>query len=971
MMSLVLILSFAHAAPLDVRLADPDFQWEEFALAGDSETPNAQGWTEDGYSAYGSGTGAAPTPDGYGQVVVDLNGTCGTFTADVEVCGFTVGSPNVEVCYEHFTSETWMPDTQWTQVNSVRAWERNTNHGIAWCTTPTIDWRVGHEQELPYVGVIEGLDQAACESGAYDVAVNSHRGELTWCPAEGACMAHVGRGTVTPSGCTLEGTGRGVYFPVASKQGPHPEQDGVFWYDGYPQHDFEQATGNPIGSRWAQAMGRLPYHGALFDTASSADDHYVRYLLAELRHIDDEGETQVLDRSRTTYYFQGVSRLDRAMSWHGPNEYVAGAWSALTPNGLAALAPVHESTLPYPSAEAFVGRFGAQGVAVIEEPLPTRAEHRLTAADDYWVDPRSDWQGAAAYQSALNKATNQFLLKKALEKCANTAANPTTAAACAASAALICVDEKPAADDFVIRVDAVDLTIDTRANPAFDIDGVSGTQLAFGNTSLRIDTSLQLDGLTAVLQGDLLPHTTVAYDAGALCATAPKVALADATDWTLDDPEGWGTCYDLETAGSMHADVDFDLSVGGLEHIDVSFASSQLNWIGTPLHDASRGGTCSERWLQRRVRNAMPAYDAEIERLVEEAWVASPSQDEALDRLLSPLEIGMEYEPAIGDEVLARPLYDMPWYRLSAVINADASNRVPFVSHPSRGLLVPYFTRAVPEEPTPKSAWWKWACFSLSDDCPTQIGGWQHLRAPTPTNIAGQAFDVAMHERTAFVNQRLWAQSHHPELLGHAGNRHELAFDAKAFTDGMYAAGFRSLADYGELRAELYATVPPFVHAVGDEAGFDSILFFAAPQMVVELVDPASKDEEPVARFLLDVFDRNVDLAGVDGDRMQSAFSPQKKFLITTVHFPEGCTGTLQTSLGGQGTCEEQLRGLVAAQIHGEVEGLLLTALDNSPMPGVWDAAGEAQTPMFSDGGAYTREGTQQQAFSNHGMLIP
>lgn len=892
-----------------------------------------------------------PYPTAPLRVTIDPEPLFGDPDVVVEVCeGLTCH--DVTLGYNDVTGDILHPygAPTWVSAEDV--------NGVLWTGTVKVEWLLGHQQEAYGTLVVDDLTQAECDSGDYRVFGNGQPLEMGWCSADNACRAWAGAPPPALS-CSGGSTAHGVYFPWQGGDdlSGQPLYDHYLWRTWYPWVDFadgELPTANYF-TTWSQQA--LPYGGAYFNP--SGIDLLVRPLLFELASIDPvTGDETVVDRSRVLYYDE---RYD-TFAWFGALKFVPGAYAQLTPYGLDELEQPHVEVLPYPSADGFDTRLSDRALL---EPWTSwgtfggNATYELTTDDTYWTEPNPDgsgveWQGHLAYAEILELAQDehQAYLDDMLT-CG------TDLACQAVAAAEHCVKWPPGPADFKVVVNGIETRFD-HAQPLPMTSGLaSSVDLSFLDTD-AIAAHVEVADVHAEIEGDLLLFTKVAFEVGPENACVPVVGVTHpSARWLEDfdagavDRDDWLTCPAMDLhATSAEGDLEFGVSRSG-EAIAVAPGTGAFQ-LPVVTVDTSDGGTCAETWIADEVAPEVEAWAPTAETVFTGAWLETPSQEEALERLLSPLDLGIEDVLASPSPSLPYEVYPFEYMTLGAPINAAAADTIFFGTHSVHGLYAPYLTNVQPTVSVPSG--WQWPCLRLGTDCGAP---WAHDDALTSgTDPDGLPFDVSLDVRPEYINQVLWAQTPHADMLGQLGAPHLLAMGPTELHDAAAAQGLTEatafLAGYpGGLEIELYATTSPYVW-LPDVDPYQITLL--APNVVVELQDAVSGDL--VARFVLDVWDEDLSLkwGGVADKTLLPALSKPQSTL-TTVTLPNGCEGALRSELAASGTCEGELASLVDAEVVAYVEATLLDMLRALPAPKVWDTAGESTTLRLLTNRRYDRNG--------------
>lgn len=927
-LALLLVPSAALANP---HIVGTDHSWKPF-------TEGTDGWSRDGanlvqfhYGPAGFLPGPVPPPpyEGYPiRVEADLDPGESIW---VQVCEGTVPCPGVEV-----HSEPGWADIQHFFTTPVSFSASDLTTGATYTDPVTLSWVQGHQQELFAGAELGDLAQAECtDDGSYAVYMNGQRAEITWCAADASCRAWRGPADPTLS-CDGSGTDQGVYFPMQDIF-TLIDEDHYLWRTMYPDVSFALGEVAPANAfdLWQDEI--LPYHGLFFDPPSHAEDLTVRPLLVELVSLDKAGEEHIVDRRRVMYY----DDRDDLYRWFGDLQQVPGASALLTPSGLAELAGVHAEVLPYPSGELFDQRLSDAALLLGWQEGALLAEYELSAEDDYWTEippEGAEWAGQEAYADIFDEALGMHGdYKWALAQCG------LDAQCMAAVSATHCVRMRPVAKDFTVVVDGIDARFDHGYTLPLVAGGVGALTLSFydDGTTEGIASELQIEGLHGELEADLQPHTRIVYEPTACAPGTPRPDDVHLSDYDRgEDPQSWLDCSSMDIDATADAALEFPVD-NVAEHLVVSPGTGTFGLV--PAVDASEGGTCAEDWLIDGVTAALEAtLETPMVLIVEDSWLQTPSQEEALQRLLTPLDIGVESVPDVPVDTLPYDVYPWPWSDLAAPIRATTYDTYRFDIDPIDGLYAPYLTRAVPVTPI---VGWTWPCLKTSPAASrTCDAPWVHSD-PFQGGVddLGDPYDIALEVRPEMINQLLWAQSTHEELLGHATAPRVLPLAPTALHD---AAAALPLADAlldqypAGIEVRTYASVTPYVW-MPELPPSDYKLMLLAPQVVIEL----HSEGVLVARLLTDVYDRDLLLnwGATEDDTLRPGFSARGDTL-TTVTLPPGCDGTLHNQLAASDTCEAQLHTVLRDVVLPYVDDALLEMLEAVPAPKNWDQVGEATT---------------------------
>lgn len=266
--------------------------------------------------------------------------------------------------------------------------------------------------------------------------------------------------------------------------------------------------------------------------------------------------------------------------------------------------------------------------------------------------------------------------------------------------ATYCVQHGPEASDFRLRIEGIDTYFDpARPDDALAIGDVTNMDLAFGTNQILADFTLE--DVQGWLMASIDPtNIYVEWDKAAFdpCFVKPDARPLSDFLTDTDDYQDWLTCRDLSFAagsGTLGAPIPFDLDPSG-EELLTSFAPG-LPSVDLAAITAEPGtGICGDHWLEDVIEEAIEGWETNVEAAIAAELAISPGQDEALDRLLSPYELGIEH---VDDPPAGTPDYDvhpLATYDLSAVIAKTTSDTRFPGGDPTDGLYIPYNTRSSP-----------------------------------------------------------------------------------------------------------------------------------------------------------------------------------------------------------------------------------------------------------------------------------
>jgi hypothetical protein len=529
-----------------------------------------------------------------------------------------------------------------------------------------------------------------------------------------------------------------------------------------------------------------------------------------------------------------------------------------------------------------------------------------------------------------------------------------------------CVESPPEVEDFRIHVDGIDSYFDpARRTDALVVGDVTHMDLSIGGDD-QILADFRLEDIQGWLEASIDPsRIRVEWDgpSGPGCLIRPAArTLSDFLRGT-EDREGWLTCQGLGYASPSALLVDpiaFDVDPGpgtGGEGLVTPYApSSPLLTLALPELDLG-AGTCAEPFLADVVRGELLGWTNAVASALEAELVESPGEDEALDRLLSPFELGVE---RVDAPPAGTPPYDvnpLDPYDLSARVGKAPADVLDLRVDRSDGLYVPYLTTSFSVGALPYDAWF--CPFSMAQTC-DGLPGAHPAMFEDGLDPDGDPFDVALHMTTAHLNQALWAQARREDRLGSPEEPARLDIADGDVTGLAAALGFDDVVDAltplgTAFGVRYHHDAAPFTR-VND--GNPRTLVYVVPNVAVELVSVGlDRSETVVAKVLVDVIDPDLHVSiGTGGVRgLTAAWGGVAVRAVTTTFVP-GCYGTLAGT-----SCDDRLRTVVGALWWPRVEGTLRALVEATPAPQIFDAGQETESPrqlenartFLDDGGVH------------------
>ena len=816
--------------------------------------------------------------------------------------------------------------------------------GLGMNANLTVEWWDGHEQEMSVGVVLSNItDQATCEDG-YRVYFNGQLAYPDWDPIAAKCSASLLAGATAEGGITyFDGAYRGMYFGLDVDD----DASDAFHHFVNPTKDPHVPSGHwSPGSTWADWYADLSSGASLF---VPLPETHIRPIVVQLERQSD---LHVTDAARM------LLRIGTD-PWGNPGLVAKlgtienpGAIAQLSPRGLDRLEPTHKSTLPYPIVPAGTQpRLSARAIA-LPEHTTTAVEVDLAAlpSEDlaYWTEPNPDtngqeFAGYLAYQDIKSAASVIKLEFDFAMKGCNATPNPVLCQN--ALRATYCVESKPRPEDFRIRIDGVDTYFDpARPDDALAIGDVTNMDLSFGTNEILSDYTLA--DVKGWLMASIDPaNIYIEWDKGPLDPCVRKPAARPLSDFLTDSDDygDWLTCRDLSFAagsGTLGDPLAFQLTPSG-EQLQTSFAPGTPNVSLASITPDAGAGICGDDWLVGTIETAIEDWQPDVEGAIAAELATSPGQDEALDRLLSPYELGIESVTAPPPGTPPYDVHPLATYDLLATIAKTTSDTRFPGADATDGMYVPYLTRSLATGSTPYLWWFCPAgggqdCTGLADEHPTLL--------EAGLDPAGDLFDVSITYTTAHLNQALWAQARRSDRLGSPTAKAHTDISTTAIVDLATASGYTdltaALAPYGtSFGIRFYQEGAPYT-SVGDNIGvLGPFLVYVIPNIVVELVSIASDGSETViAKVLVDVVDRDHQLSFSTGGAaaLTSNWGALQILSMTSTFLP-GCDGALNAT-----SCNSHLLSVLGALWWPRVEGDLRDMIAQAPGLHLFDVGQEA-----------------------------
>jgi hypothetical protein len=831
----------------------------------------------------------------------------------------------------HFaTSQTLTTDEYFDQVTSIET------DGLGVDTTMTVEWWSGHEQEVVVGATIANIaDETECERD-WRVYFNGQRAVPDWDPTAAQCRASLIPGAITIDG-TLESSPavRGLYLGI------HEDLEAR---DSYHQFNEDGHTSSP--STYADWIASLSSGGSFFVSSGPLETR-VRPITVELERQSD---LHVVDAGRVMMTIARDPNGLRALTAMAGTTETSGAIAQLSPRGLGRLEPTHADTMPYPIVpDGTQPRLSLSAIDLDEHRSPViRVDLKDLPDDDidYWTvedtTVTEQFAGYLAYEAIKGEA--QFIkitLDGLLAGCNGNAACRQ------AFHDLYCVDDNPRPRDFRLRIDAVQSYFDpTRPDDALVIGDVNQMELTFGEER-QILADFTVENIQGWLEARIDPaDIVIEWDKGPLDLCTVKPADQRLSDWLVgsEDHKEWLVCHDLSfTAGSgtLGDPIPFDVETPG-EKIHTPFAPGtpvvSLADVGSDLGD----GICADDWLATQMTTEILAWQSAVESTIAIELVTSPGEDEALDRLLSPYELGIE---RINNPPPETPPYDvhpLATYELSATIEKSLADPHGYQTDPVDGLYLPYVTRSSPLADT--VPFLTWFCpVGPGQSCTTTLD--RHAaKLEDGLDSNGEAYDVSISYSSAHISQALWAQARRSDHLGSPNFPARLAIPDTAIVNLATALGYTDVVDAltplgSRFGVRYHHAAAPWVLTTDSNPPH---LVYVTPNIVMELVAIASDDTETVvATILVDVVDYDHQMKFTTGGvpALDASFGALALPSMTTTFVP-GCHG----AMNGLG-CDDRLRLVLGSLWWAQVQDMFLDMVEQTPGLNRFDAGQESGKP--------------------------
>ncbi|MBL9026015.1 MAG: hypothetical protein JNL21_27735 [Myxococcales bacterium] len=837
----------------------------------------------------------------------------------------------------HFvTNGAMTTSTYFDEVTSI------STTGLGIDAVMDVEWWDGHEQEMDVgVGIADIASEEECETG-WLVYFNGQEAVPDWDSETSRCGASLIAGATVVDGERAPGPYRGMYFGLDVDDDEN---------DAFHHHDLLGHT--PLSTTWQSWLGQLPYRGYFFDIdLDDANDTHVRPILVQLERQSD---LAIVDTARVMLTIavgpQGLPVLKGML----PGVQNPGAIGYLTPRGLDRLEPTHAATLPYPIVAGGKQPRLSQGAIDVAPHTSDEIDVNLSDLSEsslaYWTEPNpapepnsGEFAGYLAYRDILAEAKVMKSAFDYLKKACSTTPNP---ALCEISLRTThCVDRKPTTSDFRIRIEGIDTYfMPSRVDDALGIGDVSAMDLEFEDDQITAD--FRLDDIHGWLEASIDPSlVSIEWDKGLLdpCILWPSSRrLSDYVDDT-DDRDGWLSCQNLEfnaASGTLGAPIAFDVRADG-ESIETPFApgTPDVSLAGVTANVDS--GICAEDWLHDFLESEILAWEADIEDTIAVELKTVPGEDEALDRLLAPYELGIERVDTPPPGTSPYDVHPLATYDLLASIGSTTSDAVYAHCNAADGLYVPYLTQSTPRDSNPYLFWY---CPVASGQTCNGLAGAHEPMLTGGVDQLGHPFDVGVSYTTAHINQALWAQARRPDRLGSQNERARLVVEPDAIGELADLMGHTDVADAldaigTDFGVRFHHDGAPFI--VLTDGSEETRLIYVTPNLVVELVSlDAESNETVVAKFLVDVIDQDFQLRlARGGDSALDAAWGNVDVFSTTSTFLPSCFDER-----GAESCDGHLRQIVGSLLWPELQARLLDMIARMPALQLFDAAGESGRP--------------------------
>jgi hypothetical protein len=511
---------------------------------------------------------------------------------------------------------------------------------------------------------------------------------------------------------------------------------------------------------------------------------------------------------------------------------------------------------------------------------------------------------------------------------------------CSAAMARWCVKDIPRASDFEICFSSLE------ADPQdLSIDDVNDVQLSWGfsNDGAVINAQLALEGIEGRVDG-LLRSATVRWEKDR-CEARPSAAVPDSEFIGNKEAADASMCPDLE----LNAEIASTTALTGgtflartLSHDDEQVEVIQTLDPAFSLVDpdiVANKGLCEDLDLWDAAEALMETVQGDLEDALSDTWNAGDQQAQALEELFQRMELGLtEHER----------------YELDADITTLRSQ--------SLGADFAFETRIQSSVP-------------LVD---TDDSYYYHPAAEAPFGPNGMDpddfeidFDMAFTLNTGFLNQIISTQSKTDLLyIEYAPSWDELEErfgatptntghpnDATPPLDGAVLSYLHpAFAELGSRTVEIHIrpTLDPLAWMNPDPPpsmeGADLAIGVGGIEVVFvepDKIDAATGKPVPgltwlTARYSLR--ETAFDLSIEDGSNVL-AIPPELSisYVMIASHRFTSCP---MMSPAVTGTCDEGLADTLDAFMRSLIEPRLLSMLTSIPVPNVWDAQGEAASPV-------------------------
>lgn len=555
-----------------------------------------------------------------------------------------------------------------------------------------VEWWDGHEQEIAVGVIIDGVGEVDCPKD-YTVYFNGQPAYPVWDSATSRCAA-----ALVPRGAE-----RGLYFPVS----PDFDAEDTF-------HHFNSYGHTTSPSTWAAWLDTLSGGARLyFDVDDHAtDETRLRPIAIELEQATD---ARVIDAARVMMTISIDPYGNPSLVATTPAVENAGAIAQLSSRGLDRLEPTHADTMTYPIVPAGTQPRLSQSAIDVPAHLSSSVTvdlQNLPATDlEYWTKPNpapspnsGEFAGYLAYQDILAAAgVTKTVFDTVLNACNST---PNPGACKLVVRSQFCVEHNPTEKDFRIRIDGLDTYFDpARTDDALVIGDVKSMDLAFGTNQIK--SNFTIEDIEGKLQASIDPsRISIEWDVAPFdpCTIRPAARYLDDSKFSAGvDYASWLVCTDLSFAagsGTLAAPIAFDVLANG-EEIALPFAPGTPNVSLASVTTDPGAGICAQPWLSALVITELTGWQADVEDTIGTELVTSPGEDEALHRLVSPYELGVERIDAPPPGTPPYDVHPLETYDLSARFGKTASDAFGASSNPTDGLYLPYLTRSAPVDAVP------------------------------------------------------------------------------------------------------------------------------------------------------------------------------------------------------------------------------------------------------------------------------